>query len=325
MPLFTSSFRTLPHAWRSLLIAVSVSGGFLVAYELFWRAHGFRPTLADSEALWCETRAHVAQDAVVILGSSRLQTGIEPAVLSDALGGRSVSQLAIAGANPVPALRDLADDKTFHGVVLLEYMPRRLFTPDFGATGRTQSFVATCKSPSVVNPIEARLDRIAEQHLAFLNDEVQVVPLLSYLAHHHALPNASHDTLRADRYRAMFFPDGVHTFSAPDVWDAPFGGSTLDHRLAELRDAIAKLQARGGRVILYRSPVSGDVLADEEARFPNEVWLARTARELGVPSIDYGALRDAPVVDSPDGEHPRSKDVGDITDAVARAMKKILE
>jgi len=324
VPSYISSFRVLPHGWRSLVLAAVVASGFLGGFELFWRHYGFVPTLTDSDSLWCEARASVAHDSLVILGSSRLQTGLDPIELSRALGGRSVVQLALAGANPVPALLDLAADTRFGGVVLLEYMPRRLFTSDVGAAGRTQAFVTACHNPSVVAPIEARLARVAEQHLTLLDAELQIVALLSYVAHHRALPHASHDQLRGDRYSLMSFPEGEHVVTARDVWDPPFTGAALEARFGELRAAIASIAARGGKVILYRSPVSGEVLADEEARFPSAIWFPRAARELGASSIDYAALPGARTLDLPDGEHPRSRDVAEVTATVGRALQPLL-
>jgi hypothetical protein len=324
VPSFTSSFRTLPHGWRSLVIAAALAASFITGYELFWRLRGFRPMLTDSDSLWCGERTRLPPDGVALLGSSRLQTGIDPAELSRVLGGRAVAQLAIAGANPVPPLLDLADDPSFRGVVLLEYMPRRLFTSAVGSTARSQAFVSACKNPSLIAPLESRLERAVERHAVFLDDELQLVALLGYVAHHHTLPAASHDVLRADRYSQMYFPEGVRVLAPRDVWDEPLVDAALEQRLRRLHDAIAKIQARGGRVLLYRSPVSGDVLADEESRFPNNVWFARAARDLGISTIDYATLPDTRPLDLPDGEHPRSTDVLGITDAVAHAMQRLL-
>lgn len=324
MPSFISSFRTLPHGWRSLAIAVGFALCALAGIEMFWRARGFHPTLTNTSWLWCETRGRVASNGVVILGSSRLQTGLDPVVLSDTLGGRPVSQLAIVGANPIPALLDLANDASFNGVVLFEYMPRRLFTPDFGSTERTAAFVASCRDPSVIAPIEAKLERELEQRLVILNDDLQFVALASFFAHHKRLPRHESERLRPDRFTEMLFPEDEHTPHAPDVWDAPFTGTAFEEHLHELHDAIAKIKARGGKVVLYRSPISHDILADEEARFPANVWLERTARALDVPAIDYATLPGLPPVDTPDGEHPRARDVPALTRVVGQALASLL-
>jgi hypothetical protein len=323
VPSFISSFRTLPHAWKSLAIAVTFSVAALGAYELAWRLRGFQPSLTDSAALWCETRELVENDSVVILGSSRLQTGLDPALLSRKLGGRSVVQLAIAGANPIPELFELAADRRFTGVVIFEYMPRRLFTPDHGAMARSQSFVSACRDPSVLAPIEARMNEQVESHTVLLNDELQLVPLLSYIAHHRALPTTGHGVVRRDRYSAMKFSQSNFTFE-PDVWEAGFDEPSLVEQFARLRFAIEAITARGGRVILYRSPISGMVLEDEERRFPSAVWFTRAARELGVPAIDYAQLPNAPAVDTPDGEHPRGSDVAAMTETVGNALRSLL-
>ncbi len=103
----TSSFRTLPHAFRSLALGATLALALLAGWELVWRSRGFVPSLTNNEPLWCQERRAVGKDTVVILGSSRVETGLDPPVLSEALGGRRVVQLGLDGGNFIPGLLDL--------------------------------------------------------------------------------------------------------------------------------------------------------------------------------------------------------------------------
>jgi hypothetical protein len=315
---FTSSFRPLPHAWRSLAIGVVLAVFWLAGYELFWRSRGFTPTLTDNEALWCNARRSVAPDGVVIVGSSRMQTGLDPEVMSRALGGRAVTQLALAGSNPIPVLLDLAHDPSFHGVVVLEYMPRRLLTPDSASVNRALGFLATCSNPSLVAGVEASMGRALQQRFVFMLPDLQAISLVSYVAQKHSLPGGSHELVRADRFNPIHFAHPVT--GAGEVWDAPLTEQELRARMAELRAAIDQIRARGGRVIVYRSPVTGPVLADEERRFPAATWLPRVAELLGAPAIDFQTVPRLREVQCPDGEHPDADDVPSITEAVAAEL-----
>jgi hypothetical protein len=299
---------------------------WLAGYEVFWRTRNFVPTLVDNEALWCNQRSRVAPDAVVIAGSSRLQNGLDPALLARDLG-RPVSLLALAGSNPMPVLLDVANDPSFHGLVVLEYMPRRLFAADSWSHHRSNTFLAACRDPSLAAGIEAALGRTLQRRLVFLQPDLEAIAVLSYVARKRALPAGTHVIVRDDRFAEGHLANVVKTTAQPatatEHWDAALTDAELAARGTQLRLAIAKLRARGGEVVLYRSPVSGAVLADEEARFPAATSLPRFARLLGVRAIDFAAVPALRDVMCPDGEHPDVEQVGEITKAVAAELQRM--
>ena len=320
----TSSFKPLPRGWASLLIALAVAAGVLGGLELFWRSRGFVPTLEDAEPLWCTARKRASGDAIAIVGSSRLQTEIDPAVMSTALGGRTVTQLALAGANPLPVLLELADDAEFTGVVLFEYMPRRLLTGDRASIARMDTFLAWCHDPSIVAPIEARLGQTMQKHVVVTQTDLQLFSLLSYFSRHRGLPREMHQVLGEDRFRGTF-PSASQPKVQLDVWEPALSADALAARLQTMRAAIAKIRARGGQVVIYRPIASGEVLADEESRFPAAVWFSRVVHELDGPAIDFStvaALRD---IHPQDGEHPQIADVPVITRAIAAQLGPLLQ
>jgi hypothetical protein len=325
----TSSFKPLPQAWRSLAIGVALAAIWLASYEVLWRTRGFEPTLNDNEALWCRARAKVAPDGVAIIGSSRLQTGLDPTIMSHELGGRAVAQLALAGANPIPVLLELANDSTFHGLVVLEYMPRRLLTADSWSTNRANGFLAECRNPSLVSGFEASMGRVLQRRFVFLLPELQPISIVSYVARKRALPGGRHQELRDDRFNPAHFAKTLQSpttaagaIEATEFWEAPLDDAQLTARTTQLRDAIAKIRRRGGEVILYRSPVNGAVLAEEEARFPRMTWLPRLASMLGVRAIDFADLPGLRDVSCPDGEHPSADDVRRITETVSAELAR---
>jgi hypothetical protein len=318
----TSSFRTLPHGWLSLAV-----GGFLAllalgAWEMLWRSRGFVPSLTDSEALWCHERREVVRDSIVIVGSSRVQKDLDPDVLSRSLDGRSVVQLALAGGDGFPVLADLARDPSFAGVVVIEYMPRRILTADATGVARMDGFLAWCRDPNIIANTEGQLDRALQRRVVGLNPELHPITILSYAYAHHRLPHGSHEVLRDDRFSATSFAGGSGT--SLDRWDEPLPVHALAERLERARADIAAIHARGGRVVLFRPPVTGEVLADEERRFPSGTWLPTVARELGVPAIDFLAVPELRALPCPDGEHLDESDAPAATAAVARELRALL-
>jgi lysophospholipase L1-like esterase len=122
----------------------------------------------------------------------------------------------------------------------------------------------------------------------------------------------------------MTFSPGPSGEGQPDRWEEPLLPHELDARFSVLRAQVSALRARGGRVVLYRPPVTDDVLADEERRFPAKTWLPRVASALGVPYIDFSAVAGLQAVACPDGEHLDARGVPAATDALARALRDLL-
>jgi hypothetical protein len=319
----TSSFRPLPRGWFSLVGSGLLAIVLLTGWELFWRSREFVPTLTDSEALWCHTRKLMAHDEIVIVGSSRLQTGLDPAIMSRALN-RHVTQLAINGANPGPLLRDLADDESFAGTVLLEYMPLRILTADSQSVMRAHGFVAACRATTFVSDIDSTMSRALERRVALMNPELNAIAIMSYTSRHHRLPRGVYARLRDDRFLALTFREGHLEGINQPVWESDNNPNALSQRLAELHAAIVRIQARGGRVILYRPPVSGAALADEEAHFPTTVWLPRVADSLGVPVIDFAEVPELRDMRCPDGGHLEAAAVPKATELLAHQLQRYL-
>lgn len=322
----TSSFRTLPHGWFSILIGGALAVVLLLGWELFWRERGFVPTITDTETLWCHERHEVARDSVVIIGSSRLQAGLDPRVLSRELGDRRVVQLAINGANQTPTLIDLASDESFAGVVVLEYMPLRLFTADASSVGRAQGFVMACRNSTLVAEVDSAMSIALQRRVVYMSSELHPIAILSYLRRHYSLPRGSYERLREDRFLSLTFTNDVTNDANEQskLWEADATSQALDQRLQVMRAAIDRIVRRGGRVILYRPPVGGGILADEEKHFPAQTWLPRAATTLGVQYVDFASLPEIANVTVPDGGHIDARDVPHVTEVVGRQLRRLV-
>ena len=104
----------------SLGVALLVTLGILVAVEQFWRSRGYQPSVVDDPALWSLHRSEVEPDGIVLLGSSRMQSGLRTDFLRQTFPGRQVTMLAVVGTGPLATLKDLADDDMFRGMVICE-------------------------------------------------------------------------------------------------------------------------------------------------------------------------------------------------------------
>ena len=97
----------------------------------------------------------------------------------------------------------------------------------------------------------------------------------------------------------------------PDAW------------LGQLREVVRwveKINARGGKVVFYREPVSGEHLALDEANFPRALYWDKLVAIMPALMIDF---RDYPElnIETPDTSHIDTKDIDRHTRALVRVLK----
>ena len=125
----------------------------LGALELALRRDGMRPSIADSKYLWAQHRNMAKEGAAVIIlvGSSKFQGAIDPALIERRIPSTSVANLAMHGKSPFPVLSDLARDREVVGTVLVEFMPSRFFRHEHHTVRDTEAHIRSMDRLPVVS------------------------------------------------------------------------------------------------------------------------------------------------------------------------------
>ena len=291
-----------------LILAVLLGG-----WEAYWRAYGVHPSIANTYGLWATQRRRIDAgegDATVLLGASRVFFDIQLPVW-ERLAGRRPIQLAIEGTSPLPFLEDLADDPLFTGQVLVGVAPD-LFFSGYQYRGGVLSYVHK-ESPSqrigqwlsmrLVEPFLAFDDRDFALETVLARQSWPARPGKRWFTEVRKLADTESD--RNTHLWSKVGDDPVYREMARNIWregfvpsdddPSPEEAAKAEHDQIELAaKAVAKLRARGVRVLFVRMPSVGEYLAFEDQQFPRErtweVLLART----GAPGIhfeDYPELR----------------------------------
>lgn len=317
------------------LAAATAVAGWLT-FEMYWRAQGYAPTVMDSFDLWSQHRARAVKSApplrFALLGASRIQYGLSPAVFRDETHtmGRNVDpiMLAVNGHYPLAALRDLSEDERFVGVALIGIdsrgMDRKVW--DMQAAHIQQYHHDWSPSREVHRRV---LSRVQTYALAARPDFALMTLAKRYL-NDQGPPYKEYVTFERDRsggtdYRKSdlaairnarvadlrkYYP--MYTPPTPDAW------------LAEMREVVRwveKINARGGKVVFYREPVSGEHIELDEAYFPRAKYWDKLVAIMPATMIDF---RDYPElnIDTPDTSHIDIKDIDRHTRALVRVLKR---
>jgi len=326
----SSSERVPPGGWFGTWAIVIVIAAVLVTgWEWFIRARGLGDVaVANSAELWIRERERAAvlgEEALVLIGASRMQGGLDLDVLKAHSGLKPV-QLAISASPFMPVLRDVADDPAIRGtvVVSLEMSAFRILDEgseayrwiaayhDFKA-GRTAVFY---------QPLEDRLRQLADSALVSFSRNARPHQLIlgrTSGAYVRTLPDRSQqfDYSKVDREAAyqrrirLVGGAGEPTFmEIPDI----------DEHFREVEELVAKLHARGSDVIFVRFPSSKRIREIENIRFPREVYWDRFAAQTKARAIHFADYEELDGFDLPDGIHPDVSEQTALTAALARVL-----
>jgi hypothetical protein len=298
---------------RILLGAMAVLGLLVGGWEWYWRDYGVHPSIGNTFGLWAIQRRRIDAgegDATVLVGASRLYFDMQLAVW-ERLDGRRPIQLSFEGTSPLTAVGDLADDPKFTGRLIIAVEPDLFFSGFQYRAGAVR--YAHQESPS--QRIGQWLSmHFIEPYLAFDDPDYALQTVLARQPWPQRPGRVWFMSVRklsetdADRNTHLWSKletDAQYREMARSIWRQDFLPSDDDPPPQEARKieqeqiegmakAVAKLRARGVKVLFVRMPSTGEYLAYENSHFPRaRTWnalLAATAA-AGIHFEDYPQLQ----------------------------------
>ena len=328
MRLSTSNSKRRTHWRRTWLLAALLVVALLGSYELYWRSRGFVPAISDDADLWGLARSRVrAEDPgeVVLVGASRLQLGIDPALFAEVYGRKPV-QLSVDGSSCIPVLQDLSLDEHFRGLVICEVSPWTFFTGLDPVAGKQAEYVRHYEQRSASASIEQILRGWVQLHLVLRLPDVTINRMLGSLFNGKPLRPGSYIVTLPDRSRRADYTQidtaDLSRYREDRTRQAGYGiAADQFHRDLETLEAmVARIQQRGGRVVFLVMPTSGSVRQIEESRLPRaRYWdvLAARTRAVTIHFADDPSLQ----FECPEGSHLDYRDAREFTKALAVVLK----
>jgi len=307
--------------WKPMAIAAALMVAAMgTGWEVYCRAHGYAATLDDDSDFWAAQREKVKPESLVIIGDSRPWFDLDLDELERGLGQRPV-QLAIAGSCAYPVLADFADDLTFHGTVICSVVPGMFFAPGGFLIENSERALKRYHRWTPAQRMSHYLSIPLEETFAFLNqDDLTLSVLLKKLP----IPNRpgalvpppfppyfnSMDKERRARMVAQAERPGALQSRIREGWlplftppppptyvpKEAFAQKMQEAMAARMKDAVsavAKIRARGGKVVFVRFPFGGELKKLEDRLTPrSQIWdpLVKLSGASGIYFEDYPEL-----------------------------------
>jgi hypothetical protein len=296
---------------------VLCTGTLLAAWEASWRLNGHAPSVHAVDESWLLAFDRIGPDSTVVLGTSRIQAALDPASWAAQTGTAAPVLLALPGNSPLPLLERLARDATFHGLVLIDLLPMYVFdatdTNEVRGARLLEEYDAAKKNPS--RWTEAWLAVHVGGSLVLRDPRLQPLELVKQVRLGQ-WPDPTGATMRADRFAPVDFTSlrrerpwsPVEGFKGWEYETASTVGTPADEaRVAELlvrlEEPIARLQARGVRVVAVYLPACGKRAEIEERRWPRARYWDRFAASTSARAVHLGDVEGFPRFDCYDGSH----------------------
>jgi hypothetical protein len=302
--------------------------GGLAVWEITARSLGYHASARDDTMTWAAARRSVTSDSTVLVGTSRIQTDVDPQVWADEMGGEPPIQLGMAGTPSLTVLENLAADHSFAGVVVLDVVPLYLFNGDVGYENRAREYVRaheeTLSSPAKI--CEAGLTLVTRGRFAF-QDPALSLSVLAALPWEEEQPARPAYTMRPDRFTPMDFSTVESVETSLDRFETlgrPADDAEMEALMGRIGRAIFRIEGRGGHVVIVVLPRSGERKRIEERRHPRALYWDRLASRtpaIAVHSADYSSLSRFVC---PDGSHLDVSDTAGFTRALARVVRREL-
>lgn len=308
-----------------LLFMLVVSVG---AYELALKKGGHRPSIESDQDLWSFYRAQIQNNpnALVILGASRAQLGLDTHVMRQRFPEKDVIELTLNGQYPMATLEALAQDESFTGVVWLSIVAQSLEPVYWDMQAPNNQYFE--QEASFYKSLDAYISawlqskwrllhptlRLSDWVEFAFSDEQKKAPF--YVIEHLDLSKSgdySEQDLTqlvthfVEQKRQNYLEQSAMSLA---VWEA---------KVNRLKLAVNSIENRGGSVVLIRMPTDKGHWQLDEANYPKAQYWDQLS-DSGLRAVhfkDWPALSD---FDLPDSSHLDQKDAPPFTEQLIQVL-----
>lgn len=335
MPSSTSSSNSrIPKGnwWHIWILAILLATANVTCWETYFRIQGFEPEgILDSPDIWVRERIRASKfgdKAVILVGASRIQLGIDTTELRN-VTGRPVIQLAIDGSPFMPVLANLAVDRNIRGLIIVSAEANTI-NVDFNrkkVNTRIERYnreITGSEQHTISHRIEDSLSRLfmgfqfaapKPQHIfrsmihgrKILPKYIITLPDRSRRADYQKVNINEAYQYRLERHKGAGNVELIHRTNFRESID-------------KLEGMVRKIQARGGRVVFVRFPTGRGIWEIDQIRYPREKYWDKFASATTAMTIHFSDYPSLSTYKLPDGSHLDYRDTTVFTKALAELI-----
>ncbi len=333
MTLSTSSSDSAQPPWHKVwAVALILSLVVVGSWETLVRQANLGPEYNDNRSLWANAR-HTLNDhgdnAIALLGASRLQYAVDVQTMSDAFE-RPVIQLSVEGTSALALLENLAADPRFRGTLIYSIAPAFSFSSIHPRieTGKQREWVQHYLGQSRSRRMEQSMRLYLQGLLAFRSPDAQLTRVLPSVLNTGSLPDRDQKTTFANRVLHKDYSKlsadvdelGMAQFYLEN--SVPYIQPEFAVVLNYMNTLVQLLRNKGVDVYFVRLPSSAEVKLIESVLFPRPTFWGLMEQRLDARFIHADDYPEMAGFMSQDGSHVDSQHIVEFTTLLIGALRE---
>ena len=317
------------YVWAvALLLVGAIAGG----WELLVRDAGLGPAYVDNKTLWADTRHRLnkqGQDAIVLLGASRMQRAVDVNTMIDRFD-RPVFQLSVEGSSYLPVLENLAVDPRISGTVVVSIAPAFTFNRLLSQLdqGGQSKYLRHYSKQSYARRLEQRLTLFLQGHVAFRAPRARPTVVVPELMKSGTLPSLGFNTIFRNRVVHVNYDlmpgdntdEGIAAHYVRNV--EPYTRAEFESVVRYIATIVRMLRQKGADVYFVRLPSAGAVQTLEHEHFPREQFWGVLEKNVDATFVHYADYPELEGFLSKDGSHIDSAHIVEFTGLFADVLTR---
>jgi len=317
------------YVWAVALLLVGVIAG---GWELLVRDAGLGPAYVDNKTLWADTRHRLnkqGQDAIVLLGASRMQRAVDVNTMIDRFD-RPVFQLSVEGSSYLPVLENLAVDPRISGTVVVSIAPAFTFNRLLSQLdqGGQSKYLRHYSKQSYARRLEQRLTLFLQGRVAFRAPRARPTVVVPELMKSGTLPSLASNTIFRNRVVHVNYDlmpgdntdEGIAAHYVRNV--EPYTRAEFESVVRYIATIVRMLRQKGADVYFVRLPSAGAVKTLEHEYFPREQFWGVLERNVDATFVHYADYPELEGFLSKDGSHIDSAHIVEFTRLFADVLTR---
>jgi len=292
-------------------------------------------SVLDNALLWSKARKNaqsLGKDGLIVVGSSRAQLGTDLYTLEKVLNKPCV-QLAVDGGVFFEVLQDLANDPKITGTVLVDASITDFFQR-YRAYDTSKEWLAHFHGMQNHADFfyENLEDKLSETLNALLPGramgakpyEQGLTVFLSGSEFSNYLQTLPNRMKRADFTKANSKSLFENQYAQAKLDEIALYGTSVEllAQVEKTAQAVAKITARGGKVVFVRYPISNTLYEFEQKNYPkNMYWDVIVKNHIGARAIHFQDIPGMKGFTFPDGVHLDFRETSRFTQSLAQAIR----
>lgn len=334
------------HFLRAAILAIILITSFVAYWEYYWRSKNYQLAFNDDKILWATARRELKSYegvSTVITGGSRIKFDIDIDTW-EKLTGEKVFQLAIVGTPARLILRNLANDESFKGKLIVDVTEGQFFGLD---TIRTELFgrdaIEYYRNETPAQRVSSHLNLFLESKLLFLEEsrfglnnllnEIKlknrpgVTPYTMLFRKEYTMTNDRRQTfltpvfLSNPSFQSAHLKHQAKRLAALDARTPPVKPGAYDYLFKEIGEYVGRIRLRGGSVLFVRPPSSGDYVVREKRLYPRSEYWDRLLKETNTPGIHFADYPSTAAFNCPEHSHLTPDDAIRYTEQLIKIIR----